>query len=143
MQHTHPTLHSHTQHISQTGHSNREGLRAWPLHSRDTAPLVLRHEGLARHHQVHDPHEGMSIQCNAIGIEQRWTPRKGARGNKGDNRGGTPYNTRRRGNKSAVREQETDPASAQDAQHQSQQHIQETTHGPNSRARQKYVEKAA
>ena len=54
MQHTHITPHSHPSHTTQEGRSNREGLRAWPLHSRGTA-LVLRHEGLARHHHGHDP----------------------------------------------------------------------------------------
>jgi len=51
---THLTFHSHTHHTPPAGHSNREGLRAWPLHCRGTA-LVLVHEGPARRHQKPSP----------------------------------------------------------------------------------------
>ena len=44
---------NHTQHNSEAGRSSREGLRAWPLHSRGTA-LAHEREGrdLDRTHLV-------------------------------------------------------------------------------------------
>ena len=47
--HPHHPTQPHQPHHTQEESSNREGLRAGTLHSRGTA-LVLRHEGLARHH---------------------------------------------------------------------------------------------
>jgi len=78
---------AHLTHRTQDTPTNREGLRAWPLHSRGTA-LVPRHEGLARHHHGHDPHEGMSIQ--------RMDPQEGGQGQQ-----------RRRQGRSALQHEET------------------------------------
>ena len=68
---------------------SREGLRAGTLHSRGTA-LVLRHEGLARHHLRQDPNGGMSHQNIVMSKnEQTWDPNAGDRSNGGDGTGET------------------------------------------------------
>ena len=102
MQHTHLTLHSPTSHTTPVGRSIREGPRAWPLHSRDTA-LVLRCEGLARRHSGCGPHGELSQRIDAAGMQQGWTPRKGDNSTKGDiRRRGPPNTMRRRDNERAA-----------------------------------------
>jgi len=77
---THLTFHSHTHHTPQAGHTNREGLRAWPLHCRGTA-LVLVHEGPARRHQKPNPSEGWHTFCNTYCSALSWTQKVGAGNN--------------------------------------------------------------
>ena len=82
-------------------------------HSRDTT-LVLRREGLVRHHSGHGPHGEMSQQTDAADMKQDWVPRKGAKSTKGGNRRGNPPNTtRRRGNERAACAREAERAEAE------------------------------